>query len=173
MEISVSGQAATLGGALLLGMAVGLCYDIIRIPRAYLRLPLLGGALDLLFWLIVTATLFLYATAAGGGEVRIFMAAALFGGTLLYFLVFSPWLRKFIDLVAAAVAAVWRFLTFPLIKLASFLKIFKEKLKNTFSSCLKRYRMNVIPENAKTNDPDKTEKGRRRRLWRKPKRRGF
>ena len=58
-------------------MAVGVLYDIFRILRVRLRLPLLGGILDLLFWLVVTAALFLY--RAGG-------ILAVVAGVLLFFL---------------------------------------------------------------------------------------
>lgn len=170
MEISVSGQAAALGGAFLLGMAVGLIYDLIRIPRAYIHIPLLGEALDLLFWLVVTAAIFLYAITAGDGEVRIFMAAALFGGALVYFLVLSPWIRRFSGLIMSAVFAVWRFIIFPLVKLFGVLKKLKEILKNSFSSFRKRYRMKQIPaEEEAAAKHVVTGKGRRRK-WQKRKR---
>ena len=57
MAFSVSGQALLLGGALALGAAVGVLYDAFRVLRVRLPLPLLGGILDLLFWLAVTAGL--------------------------------------------------------------------------------------------------------------------
>ena len=56
MGIVLLDQARALAGALALGMAVGLVYDLIRIPRA--RIPLLGGVLDFLFWVAATAALF-------------------------------------------------------------------------------------------------------------------
>jgi len=129
VEISVSGQAAALAGAFALGVGVGLAYDLIRIPRAYVRIPLLDTVLDFLFWLAVTAALFLYAINAGNGEVRIFMVAALFGGALFYFLLFSPWIRAFSQMIITAVAAVWHFITFPLIQAANAIKKLKEKEK--------------------------------------------
>ncbi len=173
MEISLTGQAAALGGALLLGMAVGLAYDLIRIPRAYIRVPLLGEVLDLFFWLAVTAALFLYAIHSGNGEVRIFMAAALFGGAVVYFLLFSPWIRRFSALMAAAAVAVWRFITFPVRRAAAAIKKLKEKLKNSFSSWYKRYRMKQIPgKEEAAAEHGETGKGRRRK-WHKQKKRGF
>lgn len=68
MEISVAGQAAALTGAIALGLGVGLLYDLLRLLRCRLRLPLLGPALDLLFWAAVTIALFLYVIAATGGR---------------------------------------------------------------------------------------------------------
>ena len=169
MEISVSVQAAAFGGALLLGMAVGLVYDLIRIPRAYIRIPLLGEVLDLLFWAAVTAALFLYAIASGNGEVRIYMAAALFCGAVVYFLLFSPWVRKFSALIAALAASVWRTVTFPVLKAAAAIKKLKEKLKNSFSSWRKRYKIKQIPgKEEAAAGLGETGRGRRRK-WRRQK----
>ena len=80
MEISVSAQAALLAGALLLGAAVGLLYDFFRILRVRIPLKLLGALLDLVFWLAVTAALFVYAVAAPQAErygVRIMLSVEL------------------------------------------------------------------------------------------------
>jgi len=170
VEISISAQAAAFGGAILIGMAVGLGYDLIRIPRAYIHIPLLGEALDLLFWLLVTVVLFLYAMTAGDGEVRIFMAIALFGGAVFYFLVLSPWIRRFSALMVSAVTAIWRFITFPLVQVARVFKKMLEILKNIFSSCSKWYKIKRIPgeEEAAAGRERIGKRGRHR--WRKPKR---
>ena len=53
MTVSVTDQALFFAGALVMGAAVGLLYDAFRILRVRVRLPLLGGVLDLLFWLVV------------------------------------------------------------------------------------------------------------------------
>ena len=84
MGVDLLDQALTFLGAAGLGTALGLVYDLFRILRRRVRLPLLGSALDLLFWALVTAGLFLYAIAAGGGQLRIYMVLALFLGCLLY-----------------------------------------------------------------------------------------
>ena len=80
MGVDLLDQALTFLGAAGLGTALGLVYDLFRILRRRVRLPLLGSALDLLFWALVTAGLFLYAIAAGGGQLRIYMVLALFLG---------------------------------------------------------------------------------------------
>ena len=49
MTVSVTDQALFFAGALVMGAAVGLLYDAFRILRVRVRLPLLGGVLDLLF----------------------------------------------------------------------------------------------------------------------------
>ena len=75
MTVSVTDQALFFAGALVMGAAVGLLYDAFRILRVRVRLPLLGGVLDLLFWLVVTVALFVYTTTAGSGEVRLYIVA--------------------------------------------------------------------------------------------------
>ena len=91
MEISVAGQAAAFTGAIALGLGVGLLYDLLRLLRCRLRLPLLGPVLDLMFWAAVTLALFLYVIAATGGEVRLYVLLAVFGGAVAYFLGLSAW----------------------------------------------------------------------------------
>ena len=71
MEISVAQQASSLAGAILLGFAIGVLYDILRLLRGRLGLPGLGTVLDLLVWVVTVAALFLYAASATGGRVRI------------------------------------------------------------------------------------------------------
>ena len=66
MTISVAQQAAALAQAAALGLAVGLLYDLFRVLRVRVALPLLGAVLDLSFWIIVTVALFVSAGMAGG-----------------------------------------------------------------------------------------------------------
>ena len=60
MTVDVAAQGAALGQAVLLGLAAGALYDLFRILRVRVRLPLVGPVLDLLFWLTLTGTLFLW-----------------------------------------------------------------------------------------------------------------
>jgi len=91
MTVSVTDQALFFAGALVMGAAVGLLYDAFRILRVRVRLPLLGGVLDLLFWLVVTVALFVYTTTAGSGEVRLYIVAAVLLGAAAYFWLLSRW----------------------------------------------------------------------------------
>ena len=80
MTVSVTDQALFFAGALVMGAAVGLLYDAFRILRVRVRLPLLGGVLDLLFWLVLTGVLFLWSQWAWGGPVRLYGGVFLFLG---------------------------------------------------------------------------------------------
>ena len=63
MSVDVTQQGLALCQALLLGGAMGVAYDLMRILRVRIRLPLLGPLLDLLFWLTATAALFIWSQA--------------------------------------------------------------------------------------------------------------
>ena len=76
MTVDVAAQGAALVQAVLLGLAAGMLYDLFRILRVRVRLPLLGPALDLLFWLTLTVTLFLWSQWAWGGLGRHFCSWA-------------------------------------------------------------------------------------------------
>ena len=67
MTISVAQQAAALAQAAALGLAVGLLYDLFRVLRVRVALPLLGAVLDLSFWIIVTVALFVWSQQAWRG----------------------------------------------------------------------------------------------------------
>ena len=97
-----------------LGLAIGLLYDCFRVLRVRLHLPLLGGILDLLFWLLVTAALFLHALITEAGVLRLYMVAAVLGGAVLYFKLLSRWCLALGYRLATLAALFVRLVTFPL-----------------------------------------------------------
>ena len=131
MGIDLADQVRTFLGAAALGGCLGLVYDVFRALRRRLRLPLVGALLDLGFWLLVTVGLFCYATAAGGGEVRIYMAAALFLGALLYFLLLSPPALFVVGLAADGAALLVRLILLPVDQVARLGKKIQKFAKNT------------------------------------------
>lgn len=90
MTVTVWEQAHSLLGGLLLGVATGLLYDLLRCVRYRVRGRIFCALLDLLFWCAVTAALFLWSVAAGRGVVRLSVCAALFLGGAAYLHFFSP-----------------------------------------------------------------------------------
>lgn len=90
MTVSVWEQAHSLLGALLLGVATGLTYDLLRCIRYRIRSRIFCGVLDLLFWAAVTAALFLWSVAAGRGVVQVSVCVFLFLGGVVYFRFLSP-----------------------------------------------------------------------------------
>lgn len=90
MTVTVWEQAHSLLGGLLIGVATGLFYDLLRCVRYRVRGRIFCALLDLLFWCAVTAALFLWSVAAGRGVVRFSVCAALFLGAAAYLHFFSP-----------------------------------------------------------------------------------
>ena len=89
MTVDIAAQQAALLQAAALGLAAGLLYDLFRVLRCRVCLPLLGPALDLLFWLVLTGVLFLWSQWAWGGPVRLYGVVFLFLGGVLYLRLFS------------------------------------------------------------------------------------
>lgn len=132
MTVSIAEQAAAFTGAVVMGFGVGLLYDLLRLLRQRLRLALLGSILDLLFWAVVTVTLFLFTIAATEGEVRIYVLLALLGGAVAYFLGLSAWVLSLGDALVDVVRALVGLLLLPLRLLGRALKKIQKNLKNLF-----------------------------------------
>ncbi len=111
MTITIGEQLHSLLGALLLGVAAGLWYDLLRTLRYRCTPGIAVMLLDLLFWVLVTAALFCWSVAAGRGVVQISICAALLVGFLLYFRLFSPLvsplLRRLVGRLAALLHWIW------------------------------------------------------------------
>lgn len=89
MAVSVADQARALLGAIGLGTAAGLLYDLFRVLRVRIPLRWLGSVLDLLFWLCCTITFFLWSVDAQGGWCVSTPAIAALTGAWGYFALLS------------------------------------------------------------------------------------
>ena len=135
MNISVWEQAHSLLGALLLGIATGLTYDLLRTIRWRFRSRIFCGILDLLFWLAVTAALFLWSVAAGRGVVQISVCAALFLGAVVYFRFLSPLFFPILSWLTGLVFNFFRLLLTPL----RFFRRLAGKIKKIFVLFFKKH----------------------------------
>ena len=137
----MTGQALSFLGAAALGGALGLVYDLFRLLRGRLGWRLLGMALDLLYWPLAVAALFVYSVAAGDGEVRFYLMAGVALGGVLYFL-FLSWLALLIGGWAADLAGfLWSALLRPVRWFQKTLKKIWKKTKKFFHYRLKWYRI--------------------------------
>jgi hypothetical protein len=149
MEISVVQQGIAMGQAALLGVMLGLLYDLLFLFRTRRGLRLLGGGLDLLFWIAVTVSLFVFAVTVTGGEVRLFAVAVTCAGAMVYFLLLSRWVRKFGNWLHDLIVFLWKTLCYPFLLFFRLLKFFNKKIKNNFHYRLKWYKIRQIPEEIK------------------------
>lgn len=108
MILSLEGQAQLFLLTVLLGGALGLVYDCLRILRRIIVHKRLWIQLeDGLFWL--TAVFFVFAVMLGAneGEIRFFAILGMFGGMLLYFLTVSRLVIAISDRVIYVVKKVF------------------------------------------------------------------
>jgi len=110
MEIFISAQLVQAGSALLVGLAAGLYYDVLRAIRRRT-----GGAgmtifLDIFFWIGLLGLLFTQTMVVGAGVARIFMLAVNSCGFMVHFLIFSKFtlylVEKCIDLMSGVIRRI-------------------------------------------------------------------
>ena len=71
--------------ALLLGGALGVVYDLMRVVRRRLPVKGVGSVLDLSFWVLATVSLFLFSGQAWAGRVRLYGGVFCMMGASAYF----------------------------------------------------------------------------------------
>ena len=85
MSLHPLAQLGQVALALGLGAALGLLFDVLRVPRRHARRVFLRAVLDAVFCLAVGLTVFAFGMAAGSGQVRLFMFLAIAAGWTGYF----------------------------------------------------------------------------------------
>ena len=91
MEAQLSRQLALFCQAVLLGLSLGLVYDLLRPLRQ--RLPSLTSFFDGVYCLTCAAGVFLFALQRASGDLRGFLLLGIAGGAVLFFCALSPLLR--------------------------------------------------------------------------------
>lgn len=85
MSLHPLAQLGQVALALGLGAALGLLFDVLRVPRRHARRAFLRAVLDAVFCLTLGLTVFAFGMAAGSGQVRLFMFLAIAAGWTGYF----------------------------------------------------------------------------------------
>lgn len=128
MQTPVSLQLAQLSASVLLGVLLGVLYDMLRVIR---RRTGSDAVPDILFGTAALTLMFYLGMDIGGGSMHIFMLCSVVLGFALYMLLLSTVVLKALDAAAGIFAAAFR----PLGKvLETFLKIVK-KLFAKFARC--------------------------------------
>ena len=87
MAFQISDQLRSFGLAILLGLAAGVVYDLLRTVR--LRFPSFTGVLDLLYCLTAGGALSLFVLRQADGQLRGFILLGAAGGSVVFFMLFS------------------------------------------------------------------------------------
>lgn len=104
-------EAAALGKALLVGVALGIYYDLFRILRRVFHFGyamILGQ--DLLFWLTGAVGVFFGSVVVYEGQLRILFVLAVFGGWGIYAATAGTLVITVVDFLLRVLRRVFRFL---------------------------------------------------------------
>lgn len=117
--IPIEVQFQALIAMTLFGFAMGICFDIYRELRGILRLkPRATNVGDLVVWLIFLVAAYMVLLYTNYGQVRLFIFMAIALGLLIYFRLFSRFLRKPIHMILLAIlkvlSLIWKVLRIPL-----------------------------------------------------------
>jgi len=159
MELPISLQLYQAGFAFLTGVVTGVFYDCLKALRRQVNQPGFTAIADMLFWAIVAIAMFVQVMGTGRGEVRIFMLVATVGGAILYFLVFSAYILKFLEKCLNKILYVLRFVIIPIHKLWERGKKVSENLKKGFKNRKKRCIIGLVKRINIRSKSEKKEKG--------------
>lgn len=134
MLMSTTNQAYVFLATVYTGMLVGFIYDLNRVIRRIFKpRPWLVGIMDLFFWLVVAALVFMALLYANDGEVRFYNFIGLAMGWSLYLLTISPWVIKALIYVYTAIEKGFkgaiRLVSWPFQALFNFIDKIKAKIK--------------------------------------------
>ena len=107
MYISLTQQIQVFFGAILLGAAFGVVYDIFRIIRlVVLKSSVAVFVEDILFWIIVTITTFFFTILFNNGELRLSLIISETVGFLIYYLTLGRVVFKCFSAVFKAISEI-------------------------------------------------------------------
>lgn len=146
MRVQPSQQLLSFGLSVLLGLAAGVLYDLLRPFR--LRFPRVTGLLDGAYCLTVSGAAFLFLLRRSDGELRGFLLLGAVGGAVLFFGAFSQLLRPVWLFWADTLIALAHLLSLPLVWLRRLCKKMRRRAKNLFYYSIKCYTMFGIGKRA-------------------------
>lgn len=122
MEITVAQQTWEFLLAILLGAALGVCYDIFRIVRiAVVNPPALVIFEDIIYALVCASATLCYLISISDGRLRIFVLIGEVLGFVLYYCTLGVLVLKIskgiIGFIKAVIGWIWRVLCLPVIRL--------------------------------------------------------
>lgn len=98
MMFETTGQANIFLAMVYAGLAVGVCYDLLRLLRRLLKARrLLTGALDLLFWVGASGCAAWMLAVSGEGSLRVYALMGCASGLVLYLLGLSALMQFLIN----------------------------------------------------------------------------
>jgi len=143
MELAVLFQLYQASMALLLGLAAGLFYDILRAIRHRIGRAGATVCLDILYWLIFAIALFIQTMIIGQGFLQLFLLLANFCGAVVYFIALSAQIRRVLEKTIDKLTWISLFLTKPMRIIWSKCRNWTGRHKKDFQNRVKQYIINV------------------------------
>lgn len=117
-ETIVSQQIISFVTTVLLGILIGLAYDVLRVVRFLFRPSRkILFFYDLFFWVLVTGTVFFVLLVSNWGEVRAYVFIGLGSGGLIYSLLLSHFCFHFLLGAAKLIRTAFFCIFSPLVRL--------------------------------------------------------
>ncbi len=97
---SIQNEMMLFGSAVLLGAALMLLYDVIRICRRILpRGIILVSIEDVIYWIVFGVAVFILLYRENDGAVRGFIVGGIAAGLFLYYQLLGRWLMKWMGIL--------------------------------------------------------------------------
>ena len=111
---SVSAQTVEFLFSALLGLCLGVLFDVIRTVRTYMpRKRWITAVFDVLFWLIAVISLLGFVMTVSGGKMRWYVLAGAFCGGFVYMAALSEIVYKILVSVIAVMRKILHLMTRP------------------------------------------------------------
>lgn len=144
MENHISAQLILFGQSVLLGLATGFSYDLLRAFR--LRKMSLTWMWDLLFCALTATAAFLFLIRCGEGQLRLYTLLGATGGVVLYFGGLSDFFRSIWPFWMENLEIFLHILSFPGRWIRNLCIYLKKICKNLFYFAKKCYTMRKITD---------------------------
>ena len=118
MNFAISVQLREFLYAGLLGVSLGVFYDVLAIIRSYIKVnKLINLAFDVLFWIFAIIALFAFVLFFTKGNLRLYILLGNFSGIFIYKNTISPLFFRGVRIIIELAVRFLHFICKPLYKL--------------------------------------------------------
>lgn len=131
--------------SLILGLSLGLIYDLFRALRLNFKGRAFAVITDILFFLICAVRIYLFSIAASFGEIRLFIIFGIVSSLVLEQITLAPFITKIFKFFIGIMKSFIVFLLLPLKRLMLFIiKELKDKIFSNFHKKLLKNRPRLL-----------------------------
>lgn len=110
MQVSINTQTVVFAMSILLGVLLGIFYDVLRFMRTRTCASVVKVAFfDSIFWIVVALSVFVFIINKAHAQSRIYLLIGMLLGSVLYFITFSPLLFEILDFIVETLMKILSF----------------------------------------------------------------